>query len=302
MVAKGDVVTVDLQVKDVKTGKPFDSTFDQGQVRFVVGAGGFLPAIHKAVEKMQVGEAKELQLSGDDAYGDADEALIATLPLDQAPPNLQRGQVLRLWTGQKARVTDVTADAFTLDMNRLNAGAVLSVALRVLDAAPPSTLETADFAAGCFWGLELAFQRAPGVVSTKVGYTQGAKKDPTYTEVCAGTTGHAEAVRVLFDPAQTTFDALLDVFWGRHDPTQLNGQGNDLGTQYRGGVYYHSEAQKAAIEESRAREQAKHDKPIVTEVLPAATFWDAEDYHQQYLEKGGQIAKKAASETIRCYG
>eukprot|EP00611_Tribonema_gayanum_P032553 TRINITY_DN9797_c0_g1_i3.p1 TRINITY_DN9797_c0_g1~~TRINITY_DN9797_c0_g1_i3.p1 ORF type:complete len:193 (-),score=50.41 TRINITY_DN9797_c0_g1_i3:390-968(-) len=119
MVAKGDVVTVDLQVKDAKTGKPFESTFDQGQVRFVVGGGGFLPAIHKAVERMQVGEAKELELSGDDAYGDADEALIATLPLDQAPPNLQRGQVLRLWTGQKARVTDVTADAFTLDMNRL---------------------------------------------------------------------------------------------------------------------------------------------------------------------------------------
>jgi peptide-methionine (S)-S-oxide reductase len=231
MVAKGDVATVQLDVK--ADGKPFDSVFDQGKVRFVVGAGGYLPAIHQAVEMMDVGSKRTLELKGVDAYGDFNDELVSKLPLAQAPEGIAVGQSLKTWTGQKLRVTDITGDSFTVDMNPPNAGKVLTVDLEVLASAPASSLQTAEFAAGCFWGLELAFQRAPGVVATKVGYTHGQKDNPTYSEVCSGTTGHAEAVQVLYDPSETTYEGLLDVFWGRHDPTQKDGQGNDRGTQYR---------------------------------------------------------------------
>jgi peptide-methionine (S)-S-oxide reductase len=169
-------------------------------------------------------------------------------------------------------------------------------------------LALATFAGGCFWGLELAFQRVAGVEHTAVGYTQGPEEIPTYGQVCSGTTGHAEAVIVYYDPNQVSYDQLLDTFFGRVNPLTVNGQGNDFGTQYRTGVYYHSKEQQAVAEARFAREQAKYgNRKIATEFKAARPFWPAEKYHQQYLEKGGrsgspQNAAKGATETIRCYG
>jgi peptide-methionine (S)-S-oxide reductase len=166
--------------------------------------------------------------------------------------------------------------------------------------------QQATFAAGCFWSVELAFQRVPGVTKTSVGYTQGKTKNPTYREVCSGQTGHVEAVQVEFNPAETSYKALLDVFWKKHDPTQKNRQGNDVGSQYRSGIYYHTEEQKEEAIASMKAEEARLGKPIMTEILPATTYYLAEDYHQQYLEKGvsgrKQSAAKMCNDPIRCYG
>ncbi len=148
----------------------------------------------------------------------------------------------------------------------------------------------ATFAAGCFWGVEAAFRQVPGVKSTAVGYTGGQTKNPTYEQVCTDRTGHAEAVDVEFDPAQVSYEQLLDVFWQNHDPTQLNRQGPDHGSQYRSAIFYHTPQQQAAADASKRRleESGKLKRPIVTQIVPAAEFYRAEEYHQQYLEKRGQ--------------
>lgn len=164
------------------------------------------------------------------------------------------------------------------------------------------TLETFTFAAGCFWGVQLAFDRIPGVASSRVGYTGGDTDKPEYRAVSQGTTGHAEAVSIEYDPSVVTYDELLDVLWERHDATTLNRQGNDVGTQYRSAVYYHSAEQKAAAGASRKRHAAAVGKDIVTEIVPAGVFFDAEDYHQHYLFKGGQSREKGDVSSIRCYG
>ena len=149
----------------------------------------------------------------------------------------------------------------------------------------------ATFAAGCFWGVEAAFRRLDGVQSTAVGYTGGHTADPSYQDVCSGRTGHAEAVRVTFDPARITYEQLLDVFWAVHDPTQLNRQGPDIGTQYRSAIYTHGAEQDEAARASLGRQaEALGGRKIVTEIVPAEAFHMAEDYHQQYLEKRGQAA------------
>ena len=152
-----------------------------------------------------------------------------------------------------------------------------------------TSLEKATFGAGCFWHVEEEFRRVPGVVSTLAGYMGGWKEHPTYEEVCSKTTGHAEVVEVTFDPAGVTYDHLLRVFWDCHDPTQLNRQGPDIGTNYRSVIFYHSPEQELAARASLEREQqsGRHARPIVTEIAPAATFWWAEEYHQHYLEKRG---------------
>jgi peptide-methionine (S)-S-oxide reductase len=149
--------------------------------------------------------------------------------------------------------------------------------------------EKATFGAGCFWGVEATFRKIPGVLSTAVGYIGGTLENPTYEDVCTDTTGHAEAVEVEFDPAVVSYDALLDVFWNNHDPTTLNRQGPDVGTQYRSAIFYHTPEQKAAAEASKERldKSGKFPRPIVTEIAPATTFYRAEEYHQRYLEKRG---------------
>ena len=146
----------------------------------------------------------------------------------------------------------------------------------------------ATFGAGCFWGVEATFRQLDGVTKTEAGYEGGMLERPTYEDVCSHTTGHAEVVEVTYDPERISYDELLDVFWRKHDPTQLNRQGWDVGDQYRSVVFVHDEEQRAAAEASKEREQANWRRPIVTAVEPAQTFWPAEDYHQQYLEKRGR--------------
>ena len=146
----------------------------------------------------------------------------------------------------------------------------------------------ATFGAGCFWGVEAAFRQLDGVTKTRVGYAGGELDNPTYEDVCSHKTGHAEVVEVSYDPDQLSYDDLLDVFWGKHDPTQLNRQGWDVGDQYRSVIFVHDEEQRAAAEHSKDNEQAAYRKPIVTQIESAPAFYEAEDYHQQYLEKRGR--------------
>ena len=146
----------------------------------------------------------------------------------------------------------------------------------------------ATFGAGCFWGVEAAFRQLEGVTKTEVGYEGGSLANPTYEDVCSHTTGHAEVVQVTYDPERVSYEQLLDVFWAKHDPTQLNRQGWDIGDQYRSAIFVHDDEQRAAAEDSKEREQANWRRRIVTVVEPAQTFWLAEDYHQQYLEKRGR--------------
>jgi len=162
--------------------------------------------------------------------------------------------------------------------------------------------EKATFAAGCFWGVQLAFQRVPGVASTMVGYTAGTKEHPAYQEVCSGSTGHTEAVTMLFNPQLVSYKELLSVLFDRMDPTALNRQGNDMGTQYRSGIYYHSEEQKTIAHDFIKEIQPKYKDKIAVEVKEAGQFWPAEDYHQKYLEKGSQKAAKGCLDPIKCYG
>jgi peptide-methionine (S)-S-oxide reductase len=150
-------------------------------------------------------------------------------------------------------------------------------------------MEKATFGAGCFWGVEAAFRQLPGVVSTAVGYAGGSLAKPTYEDVCTDRTGHAEVVEVTYDPAKLSYEDLLRIFWENHDPTQLNRQGPDVGTQYRSVIFYHTPEQEAAARASKEKLQAsgKLRRPIVTEIVAAPQFWRAEEYHQQYLEKRG---------------
>lgn len=149
--------------------------------------------------------------------------------------------------------------------------------------------EIATFGAGCFWGVEAAFRRLPGVVDVAAGYSGGHTPNPTYKDVCSHTTGHAEVVQVTFDPQKISYDQLLDVFWQIHNPTQVNRQGPDVGTQYRSAIFVHSPEQQAIAEKSKVALAAsgKFQRPIATEITTAGPFYRAEEYHQKYLEKHG---------------
>jgi peptide-methionine (S)-S-oxide reductase len=147
----------------------------------------------------------------------------------------------------------------------------------------------ATFAAGCFWGVEAAFRQVTGVTSTQVGYTGGWLPNPSYEDVCTDRTGHAEAVEVEYDPTQVSYEQLLDVFWNTHDPTTVNRQGPDIGSQYRSAIFFHAPEQEAAAKASKEKHQnsGRYKRPIVTEITPATEFYRAEEYHQQYFEKRG---------------
>ena len=149
--------------------------------------------------------------------------------------------------------------------------------------------EIATFGAGCFWGIEAAFRRVPGVLDAAVGYSGGHTQNPSYQDVCTDTTGHAEVVQVTFDNEKLSYDQLLNVFWTIHDPTQVNRQGPDYGKQYRTAIFFHSPEQEAAAKKSKQALEAsgKLRRPVATEITPAGTFWRAEEYHQRYLEKRG---------------
>ncbi len=150
-------------------------------------------------------------------------------------------------------------------------------------------MNQATFGAGCFWGVEAAFRQVPGVIETSVGYSGGHIRDPSYEDVCTGRTGHAEVVRALYDHLKVSYEELLEVFWMSHDPTQLNRQGPDFGSQYRSVIFYHDLEQKTEAEASRARFESlgRYRRPIVTQIVPEEPFYRAEEYHQQYLKKRG---------------
>jgi peptide-methionine (S)-S-oxide reductase len=152
-----------------------------------------------------------------------------------------------------------------------------------------ATMEKATFGAGCFWGVEAAFRRVPGVTDTAVGYMGGTMKNPTYYDVCTDKTGHAEVVQVEYDPSRVSYEELLRAFWELHDPTQLNRQGPDMGKQYRSAIFFHTPEQEAVAKSSRDRLQnsGRYPRPIVTEITPASEFYRGEEYHQRYLEKRG---------------
>ncbi len=186
-------------------------------------------------------------------------------------------------TGQRYCINSVALQ-FSGDMNPSNMGNE-----QMTSAA---TQEKALFGAGCFWGVEAVFQRMDGVISTAVGYSGGKTKNPTYEDVCSGMTGHAEVVEVVYDPSRVSYDDLLKTFWSVHDPTQVGGQGVDIGDQYRSAIFYTNGEQKKAAEASRERLQKSGEinRPIATEIIPASAFYLAEDYHQQYLKKRGEAS------------
>jgi methionine-S-sulfoxide reductase len=176
-------------------------------------------------------------------------------------------------------------------MRKGNFFALLSIlvigATAMTEAKTSEKTMKATFAGGCFWCMQPPFEDLKGVISVKVGYTGGHKDHPTYEEVCTGTTGHAEAIEVTYDPAKVSYDQLLDTFWKNIDPTTENAQFADRGTQYRTAIFYHGGEQERLAEASKARlaKSGKFNSPIVTEIVPASTFWPAEDYHQQYYMK-----------------
>ena len=279
--------------------------FDVGDVRLVVGGGGFLPALHKSVAQIkEVGVPQSFEVL--DAFGESNPNLgPATVPKASAPEGLEVGMQVRLSSGMVAKVTAVTDEDVTIDANHPMAGKPLAISATLTSEPVPaeSALKPATFAGGCFWGLELAFQREVGVITTEVGYTQGSKETPTYEEVCSGTTGHTEAVRLRYDPEVVSYDRLCELFWERLGDNRflLNQVGNDRGTQYRHGIYTHDAAQATAAAASLEAVNAD-GKTVHTELEPAEKWWPAEEYHMQYLQKGGQSARKEAAETIRCYG
>lgn len=297
----GDVTTIELSILSADSKNRINTSFDQGEITFCsngpAGFNIFFPEIHDIVNKLTINQHVSERINGPKK----DENLILVFSKDVAP-DLKENDIVKLSNGLKATVTKVTSTDVTIDANPIYSGEQYIADIRLIDRQPLSLLERCTFAAGCFWGLELAFQRMNGVVYTAVGYTHGSTENPTYQEVCSGKTGHAEAVTVLYNPKQVTFTELLETFWNRHNPTQLNYQGNDRGTQYRGGIYYHHDSHLEMILKSLKNEQLKYSSPIVTEIKQSTKFWLAEEYHQQYLEKGGQSAKKDSDEKIRCYG
>ena len=316
VVTPGSIVTIDcdLQPEGDLVLEPLIDT--SGKLSFVLHGGNYLPGLHDLVSSITKGEKVE-NVSLDAGWGERNPQLVVTLEKSQVDSSivekLQVGVELYMANGVKCIVTDVTPTTFTIDANPPLAGASYKATVELLNVETPPTeweyvpegdsasnYKVATFALGCFWGGELEYMRTHGVVGTKVGYTQGATASPSYEDVCSGQTGHTEAIQIVFDPTQVTYDKLVHMAmdrWGENKYLR-NQVGNDQGTQYRHGVYYHDNVQKEIA--SRIIESFGED--CVTECKPATKFWKAEDYHQQYLLKGGQSARKNDPSVIRCYG
>jgi peptide methionine sulfoxide reductase msrA/msrB len=177
----------------------------------------------------------------------------------------------------------------------LNSASLMFVAAGKEVPEKQPTVATAAFAAGCFWGSQETFEHVPGVIETTVGFMGGTLKNPTYEDVCTDKTGHAETVQVKYDPSRVTYQQLLDIFWANHDPTTVNQQGPDFGTQYRSVIFYYTPEQKAEAAASEKAAQAHFTRPIVTQLVQASDFWKAEDYHQHYDDKNGMVCKPVLS-------
>lgn len=305
---QGDAVTVHYTGKSV-AGEVFDTSKDFAPVQFVVGEGETrIPGLHTAVMGLSVGDKKTVRISAENSFVKDDE-LVFRVSASSAP-GFKVGDEVQLNTGKKARIAEVNSKEVVVDANHPLVGQPIDVEVEILEHTAAADVQTATFGLGCFWGPELAFQRVPGVVATAVGYCNGnAKKvaKPSYEDVCSGVTGYAEVVQLKYNPKVVSYDALLELFWGKHDPTQKDRQGNDVGTQYRSGIYTHNDAQAAAAAASMAAKAASLKKTIATEIAPTANYTRAEEYHQQYLSKGGrngnaQNPSKMCNDPIRCYG
>ncbi|GAB4814908.1 hypothetical protein N2152v2_001954 [Parachlorella kessleri] len=271
--APGDYVEVHY-TGTLDSGEVFDSSRTRGDpLAFKVGGGRMIPGFDELVTGLGLGQARKERLDPESAYGERRDDLVAKVPKEYAPDGLQPGMVVRLQQGLQAVVTDVTEEYVEIDANPPLAGQGLTFDVELVNLVKGARVQQALFGAGCFWGVELAFQRVPGVLETEVGYAQGSVENPTYEQVCSGETGHAEVVKVLYDPQQTSYDKLLEAFFERHDPTQLNRQGGDVGTQYRSGIYFTTPEQKAAAEAAIARANEKFGGNIVTEVEEAKEFY-----------------------------
>ena len=315
-----------------------------GTLQLRLHHGNFLPGLHQLLSTMVLGETVKGSIidAGFGPYNPQLVLQIDASQLHGVDISLVKiGTVLALGNGLEYRVTNIITTSttakdddgdndddkvvvmWTLDGNHPSAGATYEVDVRLdaVEEAPSrweyyddkdaerktsssSKYSVATFGLGCFWGGELAYQRLPGVVSTSVGYTQGDKINPTYEEVCTGTTGHTEAIQVIYDPNVVSYRSLVHLALNRLGDNiyKQNQVGNDRGTQYRHGIYYHNEEQRQVAEELLSSWYEVAGKEVFTEVKKAEIFYMAEDYHQQYLLKGGQSAKKGASESIRCYG
>jgi peptide-methionine (S)-S-oxide reductase len=304
--APGDFVRVHY-TGTLADGTEFDSSREREPLEFVIGAGKVIKGFDEAVTGLQEGESRKQHIEPESAYGQWNEGLTAKVPIADAPKGLKKGDRVQLSNGVPATIADVIEDHVVIDANHELAGKALNFDVELVKLYKMDQLEKATFGAGCFWGPELAFQRVPGVITTEVGYTNGQTEDPTYEEVCSGSTGHAEVVQVTYDSQEVSFKSLLDVFWKQHNPTHLNRQGGDTGTQYRSGIYVHNDEQKHIAEESMKEAQSNFKDPIVTEVAHISKYHSAEQYHQQYLASGGrfgraQSTKKGCDDPIRCYG
>jgi len=333
----GDVVTIDCQLVPEGDFVPeplFDGVLlrhdeddEPARLTFVLHGGNYLPGLHDLVADLVPGERVE-RVSLDAGWGAHNPDLVATLKfadagMEQARQQIRPGVQLQLQNGLECVVTETTEERFTIDANPPLAGASYAATVELLSVeegptllpyqhhpeettpASPSTCNNSRYqvitlALGCFWGAELEFMREPGVVGTTVGYTQGQLPHPSYEQVCTGTTGHTEAVAVVYDPEVVSLQHLLHAALDRLGENKylLNQVGNDQGTQYRHGIYYHTAAQKDVAE----RVLDHYGEDCVTECLPATEFYPAESYHQQYLLKGGQSSRKNDPSPIRCYG
>jgi len=317
---KGDIVTVQLHM-ELDPDYAIEPLFDlHGQHSFLLGYGNYLPDLHKLLLQQPEGSSLT-NVSIDAGWGVVNSDLMATLPMEDVRQKfhgteIQVGTSLYMKSGVSCVVTEMSEDSLMIDANHPLAGATYDTTVELLrvESAPSaffpkeeeeqhetsSRYQVATFALGCFWGGELEFMRLYGVVGTKVGYTQGHVPHPTYDQVCDGNTGHTEAIMVLYDPDIITYEQLLLTATDRlgDDIYLMNQVGYDQGNQYRHGIYYHEEDQQ----NTAIRILKRFGEGVKTELKPAQEFYNAEDYHQQYLLKGGQSAKKNASEYIRCYG
>ncbi len=311
------LVTADLSVSNLLTREPIETLFDTGRIRVLVrdsppvGKYWCVAAIHELVRGLSNDNREAtVVVPPSKAYGEYSTKLV----LSNLPWGLSKSERvkwkenmgLRLWNGQRARVVMVQkGQSYSVDANALNAGLKILLMARFIEEEPASVLEEIQLSGGGFWGLELALARLSGVVFTEVGYTQGSDDEnnpPHYTGVCAGKTDHVEAVRVLFDPRERSLQSILRRFWTFHDPTQKGMQGNDIGKQYRSGIYFLSKEQKEIAQESMARETDTLKQKLETELLPANLFWRAENTHQSHLEKvSNQPSKKGTAQLIHSY-
>ncbi len=321
----GDIVTVQLELT-AENGYVSENLFDSsGEITLVLGWGNYLPGLHELLEGMSEGESVS-GVSVDAGFGKHNPDLVIEVPkanlkkvqnMDKIVPNA----TLNLQGGIQVVVLDVTPDTITVDANHPLAGSGYSCDLKVLSIDPypvdkldfsskqqQSKFEVATFAMGCFWGVELAFMRTPGVVGTRAGYTQGTM-NPSSEEIKTGETGHREAVLVVYDPKKVSYKEILAVYNERLQVTApeyfkmdlfAEDDEEDIDSQYKHGLFYHNEEQ-----EQLAREYVgsiKDSRYADVELKPSTVFYSAEEKHQQYLYKGGQAARKGCRETIRCYG